>query len=204
MDVEIDRSQTTPILPAALVVLAGGESRRMGKPKPLLPVAGTTLAEWLVGRLAPSFREVLVAAAAAEQVPPALRNVAVLDRVPGAGPLAGIEAGLGAATSEAVFAVACDVPNATAEVAADLLARLAGHDAAVPLVRGRPQPACAVYRRSALPAITAALDAGEYRAGALLDRLDAVYVERADAATFANLNSPEEYRAFLGALRHHG
>jgi molybdopterin-guanine dinucleotide biosynthesis protein A len=34
-------------LPATLIVLAGGDSRPMGRPKALLPVGSATLIEWL-------------------------------------------------------------------------------------------------------------------------------------------------------------
>ena len=81
-------------LPATLLLLAGGESRRMGRPKALLPVERVTLLEWLAERLAPGFERLLVAARDPDQLPDSLRDRFVADRHPGAGPLAGVEAGL--------------------------------------------------------------------------------------------------------------
>src|SRR2546429_3881629 len=100
--------------PATLLVLAGGDSRRMGRPKALLPVGDTTLIEWLVGRLAPAFEHVAVAARDPAQVPPGLRPRVVRDLHLDAGPLAGIEAGLAASPYDALVAVACDMPDVTA------------------------------------------------------------------------------------------
>jgi molybdenum cofactor cytidylyltransferase len=57
------------------ILLAAGESTRMGRPKPLLPWAGTTLIEWQVAQLrdAGAGRVVAVLGHAAEEVEPAAR-----------------------------------------------------------------------------------------------------------------------------------
>lgn len=111
----------TVILQATLVVLAGGDSRRMGRPKALLPVGRTTLIEWLVDRLAPAFAHLAVAAREPGRLPPRLRPHLAPDLHAGAGPLAGVEAGLAVSPHDVVVAVACDMPRVTA----DLLRRLA-------------------------------------------------------------------------------
>jgi molybdenum cofactor guanylyltransferase len=186
-------------LQATLVVLAGGDSRRMGRPKALLPVGGTTLIEWLTARLAPGFAHLVVAAREAERLPPGLRPRLVTDLHSGAGPLAGVEAGLAASPHDVVVAVACDMPAVTV----DLLQRLthaagaAEVDAAVPRVAGRPEPACAAYRQSAAGPIAAALAAGRLRAADALADLRVCWLDGEDPALFANLNTPDDYRRFL-------
>ncbi|MCL2678566.1 MAG: NTP transferase domain-containing protein, partial [Clostridiales bacterium] len=62
----------------------------------------------------------------------------------GAGPLAGIEAGLRAATREWVFCLACDLPLVTPGLARTLAGAARGHEAAVPRRAGRAHPTCAV------------------------------------------------------------
>ena len=57
------------MLEATLLVLAGGSSRRMRTPKALLPVAGRSLLEWVLDRLAGEFPETLVAAAPESPLP---------------------------------------------------------------------------------------------------------------------------------------
>jgi molybdopterin-guanine dinucleotide biosynthesis protein A len=92
---------------------------------------------------------------------------------------------------------------------AGLLFRVsAGHDAAVPRVRGIAQPASAVYASSAHPKITAFLDSGKHRLTLALDQLDVRYVddeelraEGHDAQEFADLDTPADYAAFLAELR---
>jgi molybdopterin-guanine dinucleotide biosynthesis protein A len=166
-------------LAATLLLLAGGDSRRMGWPKALLPVGGATLLEWIAEGLAPEFEGLLVAAREPGQVPPGLRPHFVADLHPGAGPLAGIEAGLAATEHEAVFAVACDMPHVEPELARRLVAEAAGYDAAVPRVGGRPEPTCAAYRRSAAAGLSAALAAGGRLPFGLREALTSRYTTQA-------------------------
>lgn len=194
-----------PIVPlgAGLLVLAGGASRRMGRPKAELAVGEKSLLGWQLDRLRAAFAEVLVAGAgpdaALPELPPGVRLVHDLHR--GKGPLAGIEAGLAATRQDALFVLAVDMPYVPLELAQDLLRRSQGHDAAVPLLAGRPEPVAAVYRQGAAAEISVALGEGRLQARAALSELDAVYAEGLDPAWFANLNTPEDYRAFLAALR---
>ena len=188
---------------ASLVILAGGRSTRMGRDKATLPVAGVTLLEWMVRRLGPEFAETIVAGAAA---PKGAREAP--DRRADAGPVAGIEAGLLAAHSPYVFAVGCDMPSATTRLASFLLARCAGHDAAVPRLDGRTQPTCAAYARVAAPKIGAYLDRGARRATEMLDDLGAVFVDERELAAagiaateLADLDTPADYDAFIASLR---
>lgn len=196
---EIDGAQRDPIIEATLLLLAGGESRRMGRPKALLPVEGRTLIEWQVQRLAPEFAETLIAAAAPEQVPAALQASAVLDRQRGRGPLGGLEAGLSAARMPVVVVLACDVPSFSARLARTLVTRLVEEpraDAAVPETPRGLEPLAAAYRReAALGAVSAALRAGDLRVRAMLDRLGSLI--RVSLPELPNLNTPSDYQAFL-------
>jgi molybdenum cofactor guanylyltransferase len=190
------------VQPATLLLLAGGASRRMGRPKALLPVGGVTLAEWVASRLAPGFAHLLVAAAGPEQLPPSLRPHLVRDLHRGAGPLAGVEAGLAASPHDTVVAVACDMPAVTADLVRRLASAAAADevDAAVPRVLARPEPTCAAYRRSAAGPIAAALAEGRHRAADALAELRVQWLDGEDPALFANLNTPEDYRQFLARL----
>ena len=200
---EVDGSHSGPmivVMQATLLVLAGGESRRMGRTKAWLEVGETTLVRWVAERLAPAFPEVVVSFAEPEQVQELLPYRLVFDRKRSAGPLAGLEAGLSAARNEVVFAVACDMPYVTRELAEMAVAATHGCDAAIPRVGGRPEPACAAYRRSALGAITAALDAGRNTAADLAEELEVAWLEGLDPDMFRSLNAPEDYERFRREL----
>jgi molybdopterin-guanine dinucleotide biosynthesis protein A len=186
------------VLPATLLLLSGGQSRRMGSPKALLPVGGTTLLAWLIERLGDAFPEVLVSANDGLLVPDGVRMIR--DRRPGGlGPLAGVEAGLAAAGNDALVVVACDMPRVTVELLERLIGLSEGHDAAVPRLGGRPEPACACYRRSAAWTIGAALDRGRLKAASALDELDVAWLDDVDRKLFWNINAPKDYQLFLSA-----
>jgi molybdenum cofactor guanylyltransferase len=189
------------MLNATLLILAGGGSRRMGRPKALLPVKGTTLIEWLAARLAPAFSDLLISARAEADIPPGLRHRVVLDLRDDAGPLAGIEAGLTACPTSALVAVACDMPWVSPGLCRRLVVASAGHDAAVPRLEGGPEPTCAAYAMSALTVISAALDGGRHRAREVLSGLDVAWLDGEDAGEFDNINRPADYERFLDAVR---
>src|SRR2546430_15356747 len=105
---------------ATLLVLAGGDSRRMGRPKAWIEVGDTVLLRYVVERLAPAFSEVMVSFAEPEQMEQHVPYRVVFDRKRSSGPLAGLEAGLGSCRPEGLFAVAGDMPyvaRATRELA---------------------------------------------------------------------------------------
>jgi len=197
------RARVVPLTrDATLVLLAGGRSVRMGRDKATLPVAGGTLVEWIARRLGPAFAETIVCGAHVSGA----RVVA--DRHPGAGPLAGMEAGLLAMRTERAFVLACDMPRASAALASLLLDRLGRHDAAVPRVGGVDQPACAAYGRGAASRITAFLDGGGRRVSACLATLDVLSVGEGELVEagiapdeVADLDTPADYEAFVASLR---
>jgi molybdopterin-guanine dinucleotide biosynthesis protein A len=188
------------VMQATLLVLAGGDSRRMGRTKAWLEVGETTLVRWVIERLGPSFSEVVLSFAEPEQVRELVPYRIVFDRKPSAGPLAGLEAGLSTSLNDVTFAVACDMPYVTREVAEMAVAASVGCDAAIPRVGGRPEPACGAYRRSALPKITAALDAGRLKASDLAEELDVTWLEGLEPGLFRSLNSPDDYERFRHEL----
>src|SRR5713101_4183122 len=203
VNVEVDRSHggaDDSCMQATLLVLAGGESRRMGRPKAWLEVGETTLLRWMIERLGPAFSEVVVSFAEPEQVEMLVPFRLVFDRKRMAGPRAGIEAGLTGARHEVMFAVACDMPYVTPDVAEMAVAAARGCDAAMPRVEGRAEPVCAAYRRSALPAVTAALDAGRLAAADLAAQLDVTWLEGLDPELFRSLNTPEDFERFHDAF----
>ncbi|TMF21484.1 MAG: molybdenum cofactor guanylyltransferase [Chloroflexi bacterium] len=185
---------------ATLLVLAGGESRRMGRHKAWIevprPEGDTYLLRYVVERLAPAFSEVVVSFAEPEQMEQLVPYRVVFDRKRSAGPLAGIEAGLLSARSDVVFAVACDMPYVAPQTAELAVAAAQSADAAIPRHDGLFEPVCGAYRKSALPAIVGALDAGNYVAHDVVMDLDVTWLEGLDVAQFESLNTPADVERF--------
>ncbi|MEW6072334.1 MAG: molybdenum cofactor guanylyltransferase [Planctomycetota bacterium] len=151
------------------VVLCGGASRRMGRDKAGLDLGDRTLLERTVAIVAGRAPRVLLAcgpAARYRELGPEL----VLDRSPDAGPLAGLEAALarlaeGEGREGWLLVLACDMPRARGEVFDLLLerARARRADACLLATGAGLEPLYAVYHTRCLPAVRAALAAGERR-----------------------------------------
>jgi molybdopterin-guanine dinucleotide biosynthesis protein A len=181
---------------ATLLVLAGGSSRRMGRPKPWIEVGNTVLIRFVAERLAPAFSEVMVAFAEPEQMEQLVPYRVVFDRKANAGPLAGLEAGLLAARNQVLFAIACDMPYVERSTAELAVAAARNCDAAIPRHDGLFEPVCGAYNKSALHAITYALDSGNYVAHDVVQQLDVTWLEGLDAAQFESLNTPADLERF--------
>lgn len=125
----------------------------------------------------------------------------VADLRPGReGPLAGLEAGLWAASNERVFVAAADMPFIPDLLVACALALIEeGTLASVPR-SDRAHPLCAAYRRGLVSEVSAALDEGVRAMHGFLRRLKGVrYIEGDELSGFGdpalflmNVNSPED------------
>lgn len=185
---------------ATLLVLAGGQSRRMGRPKPWIEVGNSVLLRYVMERLAPAFSELMVSFNEPEQMEQLVPYRVVFDRKRNAGPLAGLEAGLLAAHHQVLFAVACDMPYVEPTTAEVAVAAARNCDAAIPRHEGLFEPVCGAYRKTALPAIERALDMGNYVAHDVVENLDVTWLENLDPAQFESLNTPADLERFHVAL----
>ena len=192
------------LMQATLLVLAGGESRRMGRPKAWIevprPEGDTVLLRYVVERLGPAFSEVVISFAEPEQMEQLVPYRVVFDRKRSAGPLAGLEAGLLAARNHIVFAVACDMPYVTSATAELAVAAAHSADAAIPRHDGLFEPVCGAYRKSALPAIVGALDSSNYAAHDVVMDLDVTWLDGLDAHEFESLNTQADLDRFFAGF----
>ncbi|MBI4523067.1 MAG: NTP transferase domain-containing protein [Deltaproteobacteria bacterium] len=197
--------QSDPITPdASAVVLAGGKSSRMGRPKALLLFDGEPLIVHITRALRQFFAEVIVVAAPRQELPP-LATAIVRDEVPFQGPVGGIYYGLTAASREISFVTSCDVPFLNRALISRLVAETSRCDVAVPVWEGRFQPLHAVYRKTVLRFLKAQLDRGELRPVFLYEKvrtrkLEEEEIRRLDprGLSFLNMNTPDDY---AGALK---
>jgi molybdopterin-guanine dinucleotide biosynthesis protein A len=143
-------------LPADGVVVAGGESSRLGRDKALVEVGGRTLLEWATSSLEAVCRRVWLAGRDRERydfvgLPP------LPDAVPGAGPLAAVASAL--SLGRPVLVLACDLFPVTEGVWWELWRHSLDAGAAVADCHG-PQPLLAVYHPSCRAAAEAELAGG--------------------------------------------
>ena len=181
------------------VVLAGGKSSRMGRPKALLLFDGEPLIVHIVRALKRMFAETVIVAAPDQDLPD-LPATLVRDKVAYQGPVGGIYYGLKAARGEACFVTSCDVAFLNAPLISHLIAQISNHDVVVPYWEERFQPLHAVYRRSVLPLLEGQLERGELRPVYLFDKvrtlkIGAEEIRRFDpeGLSFLNMNTPDDY-----------
>jgi molybdopterin-guanine dinucleotide biosynthesis protein A len=180
------------------MILAGGRSRRMGREKLTVEVDGLPLIEHVKNVLSASCQEVFVVGGGTELE--AVRYVS--DERPGRqGPLAGIEAGLAAASNPHVFVAAGDMPFLSQDLVAYLLERLdwGTVSAVIPRHRGRTHPLCGAYARALLPRVRAALDDGTLAVHKFLEEIGGVEYVGEELRRFGepdlllmNVNSPRD------------
>ncbi|BCK88631.1 putative molybdenum cofactor guanylyltransferase [Sideroxyarcus emersonii] len=181
------------------LVLAGGDSRRMGQDKAALILDGKTLLERVTAVMQQVFPKVIVSV---RQLRSDVGVPQVCDAQAASGPLAGLIAGLAEADTSWVFAVACDMPFVTREIVLHLAALRGGYQAVVPVVGGHLQPLAAFYAAGARDAMRASLAAGDRSLRGALEKLDVRYVDEAELRdadpqlrSFFDLDTPQDLQA---------
>ena len=146
------------------VILAGGESTRMGRDKARLEIAGRPLLVRQIQMVRETGAgEVFISGRAGQDY--AEFGCPVLsDQFGVAGPLAGIERALAAASFSRLLVVAVDMPGLTAVILNQLVERSGGTKGMVPRLEGRMEPLAAVYPKSAWPVAASLLNTGVYAA----------------------------------------
>jgi molybdopterin-guanine dinucleotide biosynthesis protein A len=154
---------TEPVLKG--LVLAGGDSRRMGSDKAAREFSGQSLLDRAVSLVSEVVDETCVSAREQQ------RNLAgrehyrlIPDSLPFAGPAAGILSAHCADRGAAWLVLACDMPMVTAHMLRRLVAERDASAAATAWIaegREQPEPLCAVYEPATLAAFLEKAQAGE-------------------------------------------
>lgn len=196
----------------AALILAGGLSRRLGRPKQFLDFLGMPLFARISLRLAEVVDEVVLSISRGDD--PSLYEphipesvLIVKDEVEVQAPLVGFCSGLKHINSTYTFIVSCDAPFVNPKVVDEIFSRAEGGDAALPIwPNGLVEPLHAVYHTSnALDAACRCVSAKRFKNLSILDYLqDVRYVDveelrrlDPDLLTFFNVNTLEDYEKAL-------
>jgi molybdopterin-guanine dinucleotide biosynthesis protein A len=186
------------------VILAGGQSSRMGRDKALLPCEGTTLLARQVRILRELGPAEILVSGRADADHGALRLTVLLDRFPDLGPLAGVERALEESRSALVLVLAVDLPRMTAGFLRGLAARCRPGAGVVPRTALGLEPLAAYYPRAMRPIATTLLREGRpamsgfVRRGCKAGLLDEWPCPPEEAGCFVNWNGPEDLDALPG------
>ncbi|MDO4547238.1 MAG: molybdenum cofactor guanylyltransferase [Clostridia bacterium] len=186
------------------IILAGGQSRRMGRDKALLEVDGKPMALVLAQRylsLGPVALSVDRPGRFVHGVYPEY-----IDRYPGKGPLNGLYSAFCDSSEELVFLTATDMPNGAPDVVFRMRELMGEHDACViEHENGRVEPLFGLYRRTCLSAVKDCLERDELSFRALFSRVRVRRVDKAELSPWdiqkmlMNLNTPEDFLDFQAA-----
>ncbi|GCE19773.1 molybdenum cofactor guanylyltransferase [Dictyobacter kobayashii] len=193
------------------IILAGGQSSRMGRDKALLPLPGepaTTFLAHLASLLIEHCQDVVLVARDQEQsheylpyLPPLVR--VVTDEVAQVGPLMGLYSGLRAMHTSHALVTAVDTPFLQPSLLNFLFAQARPDTVTMPLVGGQAQVLLALYPRSILPLIEQRLQEGRRDPRSLLQLAQVHTLEEAQLRTvdpqlrsFINLNTPEDFSLY--------
>ncbi len=213
-----------------VAILCGGKSSRMGKDKAALFWEGKTFLERLVSEFseADDCDEILICGKAEgdqgqdfggktkglqdkncgskikfiQDQKFGAKARFVPDQKREKGPLEGIRRALGEAKSDLVFVCAVDMPFASKEIPSYLKEFVCSdYGCYVPLAAGRREPLCALYKKSALPAVEDQMAADDLKLSRLFEKVPTkfVAVEKSSLSKklFANVNAPQDFLALL-------
>jgi molybdopterin-guanine dinucleotide biosynthesis protein A len=187
------------------VILAGGDSSRMGSDKASLLLDGQTLLQTVIVSMQQIFPAVMLSV---RQPRAGIALPQICDGQPDGGPLVGLVASLEQITTPWIFAVACDMPFVVPKVVELLGGHRLQHQAVVPVVHGHPQPLAAFYAAGCLARFRANLDAKQKGLRGILKQLDVCYVDEAEMLqadphlrSFFDLDTPQDMEAAMNGVR---
>lgn len=189
------------------IVLCGGKSSRMGRPKAWLPFAGELMLPRVVRLLSEVVAPIVVVAAPDQELPPLPPEVVIArDEERGRGPLQGLAAGLSAlrGQAEAAYLSSCDVPFLQPTFVRRVIELLGDQWICVPRTHAYHHPLAAVYRLEVAEVVERLLAANRLRPVFLFEEVPTRVVEGHELTdvdpalqSLRNLNTPEEYEAAL-------
>lgn len=185
------------------VILAGGESRRMQRDKMELQFKTGSFLESAVKRFSECFDQVYISVADPGKYPD-IKAKRLVDEQTGCGPIAGLHSALKNTEAEGIFLVAADLPYADPRAAKRIIELAGSSDICVMADNAsRYEPLFGYYKKTLLPHVEAALQAGDYKIAALFDKASLRIVTKSELGSLwnenllLNINYPEDYERLL-------
>ncbi len=183
------------------VILAGGESRRMGADKALTALAGRPLMGHVLDVLQPACNLCMIVSQ--RDAHHGLEGAQLIaDAYPGTGPLGGILTAMEAGGKGIYVVVGCDMPAlqpAVLQLLIETLRAAPAAQAAAAVTENGIQPLCAAYRFTSAGELKRRIESGKLSLRAALAAIETRIIDpesltRADPARvcFQNINTPED------------
>lgn len=181
------------------IILAGGQSKRMGTNKAFVRLNGKPLIDYVLDALQKVTANVMLSTGTESFH---YKNLPVVkDVYPGCGPMGGIYSALRFSETELNLVLSCDMPFVSADLLNFLVEEATEHEADVTLPvdeEGYFQPLCAVYRKSMIPCFEQAILRQELKLKRMIEKVNfkMIAIENTDknynSKAFLNMNTPED------------
>lgn len=179
------------------VILAGGQSSRMGRDKAFLQFNGKSLVQVLVDEFTPLFESIIVSAAGhnKNQTWPVNATV-VIDEEDAQGPMQGIIQAFRMVKTSWVFVVSVDAPSVDANTVLSLWQHCKGNQSVVATHKSKIMPLIGWYKTDSLTAWEEAYTNGERRIMPVVNKMNPLFVEL-PANGLYNINTPNAYNSLV-------
>lgn len=185
-------------------ILSGGKNSRMnGRNKALLDINGRPIIDRTILLFREMFEEVMIVTNSPEDYGVYSKDCClVMDIKKNIGPLGGIHAALSQATKNAVFFVACDMPNLHNEMIVRQIDyfKQSNCDVLVPRIGDSIEPLHSIYRKSLKDDLYEFINFQfDYSIQSFLQTINISHWDLEDTSfcktIFKNLNTPEDFRS---------
>lgn len=184
------------------IILAGGDSRRMGQDKAMLEFSGQPLIQAAIDTMQRLFAVTLLSV---RQPRPEIDLPQVCDMQADGGPLTGLVSTLAQITTPWAFVMGCDMPFVSPALVEQMEAHRGQYQAVVPVVDGQLQPLAAFYSSNCVAIMRASLALGDKSLLGALKLLHVCYVDEAELLrtdpqllSFFDLDTPQDVAIALG------
>lgn len=172
-------------------ILAGGQSRRLGRNKALVEVKGQTIIEKVVSAV-PAKKENIKIVTSSFQTFRFLKLKMISDIYPGLGPIGGVHAGLVDSTFDLNFFLACDLPLISTKVIQLVLDSYSGQDVFGLRTKKGLEPLCTLYSKNCISAIDNQMKIKDYSLHNLLETMPSEFIEMENSNLLFNMNTKQD------------
>ncbi|MCA1746803.1 MAG: molybdenum cofactor guanylyltransferase [Bacteroidales bacterium] len=154
------------------ILLAGGQSRRMGRDKGMIRIGKLLMYQYPLKVLESLCNEILISTCNPMEIEEEYEQVC--DKIPGIGPIGGVVTCLERSSNDLNIILSYDLPLVNRELFIELLKYSSPFDVILPAASpGRPEPLCGIYRKSAATSLQQMIDQGIFAMHKLIPRVSA-------------------------------
>jgi len=183
------------------VILAGGNSRRMGQNKALMDFKGKSFIENIIENIKKDFPVAI--SCNKNELYTNYNHEKIVDEYEDIGPIGGIYSSLKSLESDYIWAISCDTPLVSSSFGSFLYSYISSdYDGFIPVARnGKLLPTLGIYSKSAIKIIEKMIREKNYRLVDLCENMKSKYVYMEYSAfpdsIVTNINNYIEYNALM-------